>query len=139
MDSDIKAFVLGQRVGRMASVDAMGYPHVVPICFAFDGNQILYTAIDSKPKVGCWKNLKRVRNIDANPHVSVVLDRYSERWKELAYVILHGTATLLIKGPERDAAELSLREKYEQYKEFLEAGSPVIRIRITRQVRWGSI
>ena len=59
MDSDIKAFVLGQRVGRMASVDAMGYPHVVPICFAFDGNQILYTAIDSKPKVGCWKNLKQ--------------------------------------------------------------------------------
>ena len=37
------------RVARLATVDPDGRPHVVPICFALDGDT-LYTAVDEKPK-----------------------------------------------------------------------------------------
>src|SRR3977135_4384683 len=55
------------QVARMATAGADGTPHIVPVCFALDG-QTLYFAVDSKPKR--TTDLKRLRNIAANPSVS---------------------------------------------------------------------
>ena len=52
------------RVARLATVDPDGRPHVVPICFALEGD-VLYTAVDEKPKR--TRALQRLRNIEANP------------------------------------------------------------------------
>ena len=62
--------------------DAKGQPHVIPICFAFDGEAI-YSVLDAKPKTTPLRNLRRVRNIIANPQVSLVVDHYEEDWKQL--------------------------------------------------------
>ena len=59
-------------VGHLATSGPDGRPHVVPICF--DTHQdTLYFAVDSKPKR--TTDLKRLKNIAANPAVSVLVDQ----------------------------------------------------------------
>ena len=132
------AFIAARRVGRLATADAEGRPHVVPVCYAFDGRRI-YTAVDRKPKRRTARGLKRVTNILENPNVALVVDDYSEDWSELGYVLVHGSAELLEDGEERDAAEKLLRDRYPQYRDLLEPGCAVIAITPTRTVAWGRV
>ena len=132
------AFLASRRVGRLATADAEGRPHVVPVCYAFDGRRV-YTAVDRKPKRRSARGLKRVLNVLANPNVALVVDDYSEDWSELAYVLVHGSAELLEDGEERDAAEKLLRDKYPQYRELLAPGCALIAITPTKTVAWGRV
>jgi PPOX class probable F420-dependent enzyme len=109
-------------VARLATVDPQGRPHVVPICFAIDG-ATLYTAVDEKPKR--TRRLQRLRNIEANPRVEVLIDRYDDDWSRLWWVRLRGTARV-VDDPR--ALEL-LAAKYPQYRERPPAG-PVIAVSI---------
>ncbi len=95
-------FIQSQRVAHLATASADGRPHVVPVCFAYlDGH--IYIAIDEKPKRSL--RLKRLRNIEANPQVAIVLDRYDEDWSRLAWVLVQGTAVVLDSGPGCRAGE----------------------------------
>ena len=60
------AFLASQRVGRLATADACGNPHVVPVCFAIEA-ATLYVTIDEKPKRASARPLKRLRNMMENP------------------------------------------------------------------------
>ena len=133
--TEMRQRVLDARVARLATVDAEGRPHLVPICFALDGD-IVYSAVDEKPKRS--KRLKRLDNIRANPHVSVLVDHYEEDWKRLWWVRLDGTARVLEGGPEREHALALLREKYEQYRSQPPTG-PVIAIGIERWRGWAAV
>jgi coenzyme F420-0:L-glutamate ligase / coenzyme F420-1:gamma-L-glutamate ligase len=115
------------RVARLATADARGAPHVIPVCFAFDGRSI-YTAIDEKPKRTSPRGLRRVRNIMANPQVALVVDHYAEDWRRLRYVLVRGTATIIDGGPEHQRAIARLREKYRQYRTMRLEGRPVLKI-----------
>jgi PPOX class probable F420-dependent enzyme len=118
----------GARVARLATVDPQGRPHVVPICFAIEGDT-LYTAVDEKPKR--TRELQRLRNIQANPQVEVLIDEYDEDWSRLWWVRLRGTARIL---DDRRAMEL-LAAKYPQYRERPPAG-PVIAVSIEERIEW---
>ena len=72
-----RAFLDGRRVGRLATADAGGRPHVVPACFAL-GARGVYITVDEKPKRKAARPLKRIRNILENPSVALVVDRYDE-------------------------------------------------------------
>lgn len=124
------------RVARLATGDARGRPHVVPIVFAWrDG--VVYTPIDLKPKRHADpRRLRRVRNILEDPRVAVVVDEYQEDWSRLAYVLLEGTATLLESGAERDAAAALLEEKYPQYAALPLAGRPIVRVAVEKMSSW---
>lgn len=140
IDDETGEFIREHRVARLATVDAEGRPAVVPICYVFDGERI-YSPIDEKPKSVDAKRLKRVRNIEVNPQVSLVIDDYSEDWSKLAYVILGGMAELM--EPEENADERtrvvqSLRDKYPQYRSMAIDRRPIIRITPTRIKRWKS-
>ncbi|MGH7333279.1 MAG: pyridoxamine 5'-phosphate oxidase family protein, partial [Candidatus Rokuibacteriota bacterium] len=63
------------RVGRLATADTRGCPLVVPVCYSFDGETV-YSAIDAKPKRATGRRLRRVRNIEENSQVSLVVDEY---------------------------------------------------------------
>jgi PPOX class probable F420-dependent enzyme len=110
----------------------------VPIVFVWrDG--ILYTPLDRKPKrEDDWHALRRVRNIETNGRVAVVVDRYDEDWSRLAWVMLEGVATILETGEERGAAATLLREKYAQYEALSLDGCPVVRVEIERASEWSS-
>ena len=118
------------RVARLATIDAEGRPHVVPICFAIDGN-LLYTAVDEKPKR--TRRLQRLVNIEANPLVEVLIDHYDEDWSRLWWVRLRGTARIV---DDRRAVEL-LAAKYPQYARQPPSG-PVIAVTIEERGEWTS-
>lgn len=116
------------RVARLATVDPQGRPHVVPLCFALDGDT-LYTAVDEKPKR--TRALQRLRNIEANPNVEVLIDYYEDDWSRLWWVRLRGTARI-VDDPR--AVEL-LAAKYPQYADRPPAGQ-VIAVAIEERVEW---
>ena len=92
------AFIRQARVGHLATVDEQGQPLNLPFCFAFDG-ECLYSPIDEKPKTAAPRELKRLRNIRANPRVSVAVHRYDdEDWSQLAHIIIQGKAGVLTDG-----------------------------------------
>ena len=126
--------VEGARVGRLATVDPEGRPHLVPVCFALEGDT-LYSAVDEKPKRS--KRLKRLENIRVHPEVSVLVDHYVEDWTRLWWVRMDGTATVLERGEEREHALSRLRAKYKQYRAEPPTGA-VIAVRIERWRSWSS-
>ncbi|HEY6438545.1 MAG TPA: TIGR03668 family PPOX class F420-dependent oxidoreductase [Acetobacteraceae bacterium] len=131
-------FLASQRVGRLATADASGNPHVVPVCFAID-DAALYVTIDEKPKRASPRSLKRLRNMLDNPSVAFVADRYDEDWQQLGWVMLRGRADILADGPEHDRAQALLRERYAQYRTMQLAELPVIALRIERVTSWGNL
>src|SRR5256885_14718375 len=111
-------------VARLATVGAGGKPHLVPISFAVDGDTI-YFAVDAKPKR--TTDLQRLRNIAANPSVSVLVDHYEEDWTRLWWVRIDGTARVLSGVPDIDRAIDLLAARYPQYQRA-RPGGPVVAI-----------
>jgi PPOX class probable F420-dependent enzyme len=125
------------RVGRLATADARGVPHLVPVCYAIIDDS-LYITIDEKPK-RLDIPLKRLRNIAENPEIAVTMDRWDEDWSRLAWVMLRGRAEILLDGPEHDQAQERLRERYPQYRTMDLRPLPVIALRVTRASIWGNL
>ncbi len=134
-----QVFLTEHRVARLATADAQGQPFVVPICYIFVGG-VFYSALDEKPKRVAPTHLKRVRNILANPQVSLVVDVYDEDWSRLAYIQIRGRAELVDPGIEEHAEAIRLlRVKYPQYRQMAIDQQPVLRITPTSVVSWGAI
>ncbi len=123
-------------VGHLATADANGVPHVIPVCYALmDG--AIYSVLDQKPKRAPLTRLRRVRNILANPQVSLVVDHYDENWERLGYILISGHAEVLEEDGERPAAIQVLRAKYAQYRLMDIDPNPVIKITPSHVVCWG--
>ena len=133
-----RAFVGAMRIARLATADAAGVPHVIPVCYALVGDDF-YVTIDEKPKQAGIRAMKRLRNIGENPNVAVVIDRYDDDWSRLAWVMLRGRAEILDDGDEHDRAQAALRERYAQYRAMRLEPLPVIALRIARVSAWGAL
>lgn len=130
------AFVRGQRVGVLATVSAGGSVHAIPVCFIYEEGRF-FTPIDEKPKRSL--NLRRLRNIRQNPNVAMLFHRYSDNWKDLAYLLVQGTAAVLESGNEHQEAIVRLREKYPQYRDMKLEERAVIKIVAEKVAAWGSM
>ena len=129
-------FLTHARVGRLATADAEGRPHVIPVCFAFDGEAV-YIALDQKPKSVELTRLRRIRNILSNPQASLVVDHYAEDWRDLRYILMACHAGLLDGDTDESAKAIALlREKYEQYRDMDLDGNPVIKLTPQRYTAW---
>jgi PPOX class probable F420-dependent enzyme len=129
------------RVARLATLDAKSRPHIVPVCFAYDG-EVFYTAVDRKPKRVPGERLARLQNIRAIPRVALLIDKYEEDWTQLWYILIRGKAKLIPDSAhqERAWAIRKLRAKYPQYAGgMLSDDAPVIRITPERTTSWGKI
>jgi PPOX class probable F420-dependent enzyme len=131
-------FVAAMRVARLATAGADARPYVVPIVFALDGER-LYTPVDQKPKLVAPNQLRRVRNILANPQVSVVVDRYDEDWTQLAWVLMTGTAEVRDEGDLHTRGRTLLEDKYPQYQTMRLDTRPLIIVTLDRVRSWGSM
>src|SRR5258708_10563742 len=120
------------RVARLATAGADGRPHVVPITFALEGDRV-YFAVDAKPKR--TTNLKRLRNIAANPAVSVLFDHYEEDWGRLWWGRLDGAARILDRHDEAQRAVDLPVSRYEQYRTPLPT-RPVVEVSNERMTPW---
>ena len=132
-----RRFVESSRVAHLATVSARGEPHLVPVCFALHETWVHIT-IDEKPKRADIP-LKRLRNIMENPAVAITVDRWDEDWSRLAWVMLHGTASILTDGEAHSAAQSRLRDRYPQYRAMNLSPLPVIAVRLTRVRSWGHL
>ena len=121
-------------VARLATVGADGRPHIVPVCFVID-EQTLYFAVDSKPKR--TTNLKRLRNIAANPAVSILVDHYEDDWTRLWWVRIDGDARVLTDKAEAHRAVTLLAARYSQHRANAPSG-PVVAIAIGAVTGWSA-
>lgn len=135
---DQRRFLEAGRVARLATADAAGRPHVVPICYALVGDTVYFT-IDEKPKTRPGAALKRLANLRENPFAALVVDRYDEDWSRLAWLMLRGRAEIIQAGPEHDRAQAALRARYPQLATMRIAHLPVVAIRIERATSWGRL
>ena len=122
------------RVARLATAGADGRPHIVPICYALDGDT-LYFAVDAKPKR--TTNLKRLRNIGANPAVSILVDHYEDDWARLWWIRLDGRARIVTDDAERERALDLLAQSYPQYR-TAKPGGPVVAVAIDGMNGWSA-
>lgn len=120
------------RVAHLATVDGKGRPHVAPIVFALD-QDTLYFAVDLKPKR--TTELKRLRNIAVNPHVSALVDRYDDDWTRLWWARADGTARVVDTRRDADRAIAMLASRYPQYRDQPPPG-PVVAIAVERWSGW---
>lgn len=111
------------RVARLATVTVDGRPHLVPCCFVLDdeagperpaAGDVVYSAVDAKPK--STLALRRLANLRARPHASLLVDHYADDWTTLWWVRVDGPGRVIDGGPERNRAVDLLAAKYEQYR-----------------------
>ena len=133
-----RQFLEFHRIAHLATADARAAPHVVPVCFAIR-KRTLYITIDDKPKRVSATALKRLRNIEENPVVAVVVDRYDEDWTRLGWVMLRGRAEILNEGTEHRDGQALLRSRYPQRTAMRIEDYPVIAVRIKRVTSWGDL
>ena len=127
------------RVARLATVDPQGAPHMIPVCFVFDGS-VLYSGIDRKPKRTAPRHLARLANIEVTPKVAFLIDEYDEEWERLWYVLIRGSAALVTDDAEHEQAVTRLKAKYTQYAAgMLDGDAPVLRITPARITSWGQL
>ena len=132
-DAEAKGRFADARVARLATADSSSRPHLVPVTFAVDKDNRIYIAIDHKPKT--TTNLRRIRNIRENAHVTLLVDHYEEDWRQLWWVRADGQAHILDDERQRERPIEILASKYEQYRETRPAG-PVIVIEVERWIGW---
>lgn len=111
------------RVATLATINPDGSPHVIPIVYAIVEDRLV-TAVDKKPKRD--PNLARLRNIRADPRVSVLAHHYAEGWHHLWWVRVDGHAQVVSEDPE---AITALKARYPQYSQY-EITGPVISVAI---------
>lgn len=122
------------RVARLATADAGGRPHLVPVVFAVEGDAV-FSAVDAKRKR--TTALRRLENVRQNPRVALLADHYDDAdWNALWWVRADGVARVL----EPEAAEARraialLAERYAQYRATPPRG-PVLAVAVERWSGW---
>jgi PPOX class probable F420-dependent enzyme len=79
-DAELAGFLATEWTARVATVDADGWPHVVPLWFVWQGGSLL---------VNTTRGNRTVRNVEADSRAAVTVDD-GERYDELRGVVLRG-------------------------------------------------
>jgi PPOX class probable F420-dependent enzyme len=130
---EARARFAAARVARLATADATGRPHLVPMVFAVAGD-VIYSAVDHKPKR--TTALRRLANVAVNPQVAVLVDHYDDDWERLWWVRADGTARVFdpTDPVAREAVRL-LTARYDRYRAEPPTG-PVLAVAVARWSGW---
>jgi PPOX class probable F420-dependent enzyme len=140
-DTNLRTIIDKARVARLATVDSECKPHLIPVVFVID-NDCYFIPIDEKTKRSKPEKLKRVKNIQQNPNVALLIDEYNEDWTRLYFIIIQGKASI-IGGKELEQqnelillkAHRLLSRKYFQYQK-IGIGEYVIMIIPQKVITW---
>ncbi|MET9534901.1 MULTISPECIES: TIGR03668 family PPOX class F420-dependent oxidoreductase [unclassified Streptomyces] len=134
--SEARERFAASRVARLATADAAGRPHLVPVVFTVAG-ETLVMAVDHKPKRS--PHLKRLANIRANPEVCLLTDSYREDWDQLWWARADGQARVLPPAAQSAAAAhyaALLAEKYPQQYAGRPPAGEVVEVAVTGWTGW---
>ncbi len=128
--------IKGAKVARLATVDQKSHPYVVPVVFVFHENSF-FIPLDEKVKTVNARKLKRVKNIEKNPNVTLLIDKYQNNWKKLFFLMIQGKATITNSKNSKsmDKIHKLLISKYPQYKK-IGIGNSCITINPTKVTFW---
>jgi PPOX class probable F420-dependent enzyme len=141
-ESAIEHLLTNWPVARLATTNADGSPHQVPIVFSWHGG-CFWSAIDGKPKQQAEPT--RVANAIANPKGSMLIDRYDDDWAQLWWIRADIEITvLLLDKAEPGTSDLAreaigkLEEKYTQYDSIpiLRTPSTILALRPITITTW---
>jgi len=130
LPESVRALFERERRGVLTTLDPDGSGHSVPMVYVVRGNEIV-SPIDHKPKTG--RVLARVRNIERDARVTVLVDQWDEDWTRLAWVMVRAMAVIEPDAPP-DVVQ-SLNARYQQYAPD-ERPDALIRIRPTKLTWW---
>jgi PPOX class probable F420-dependent enzyme len=120
------------RVARLATADAAGRPHLVPIVFAVEEDRV-YSAVDAKPKR--TTALRRLENVRENPAVALLVDHYEEDWDALWWVRADGRGRVLeAESDEARHAVALLSARYPQQR----GSGAVLAVDVERWSGWSA-
>ena len=82
-DSEIREFLkAGTRTGKLATVRKDGRPHIAPIWFDLDGDELVFTT---------WHESVKAKNMALDTRVSLCVDEESPPY---AFVVVEGTVSM---------------------------------------------
>ena len=135
----VRGLLESARRATLGTLGPDGRARLVPVCYAVEtpaGHLVLWIALDAKPKaVPDPRALARVRDIERDPRVSVLVDHWSEDWSSLAWARLEGTAEL-VEPPIPGNVVAALLARYPQYATHDLPVRPAIRVTVERVVSW---
>jgi len=105
--------------GVLGTVDPDRGTHLVPVVFAFSGDELVVPIDSVKPKE--TRQLRRISNLRSDARATLVVDHRSDDWTKLWWV----RADLGFLGMEDDTDGWASRlaNKYPQYREAGTVGS----------------
>lgn len=124
-------FLALHRVAQVATADARGLPHVVPVCLVVEKGRLYFAS---------GKTGRKLENLRVNPHVAVSADEYVEDWGRLRGVVVTGTARVHARNPTFRRIRRRLYAKYPQYPTEAALGdgdSVVVEVTPRRVFAWG--
>ena len=118
-------FLREHEVCRLATVSKDAKPHVVPVIYVLDGENIVI-AIDY--------GTKKLKNLGENRFVALVVDDYRPNHA----VMVEGECEILERGKEYLRLLQILFEKFEVYRKhpWGEGESPILKIKPMKAVVW---
>lgn len=86
---EYRAFMMqGTRTGKVATVRADGRPHVAPIWFVLDGDDLLFTT---------WHTTVKAANLRRSPYVAISVD---DQAPPFSFVVVEGEAEIVDAAPD---------------------------------------
>jgi nitroimidazol reductase NimA-like FMN-containing flavoprotein (pyridoxamine 5'-phosphate oxidase superfamily) len=118
-------FLRAHEVCRLATASKKAKPHVVPVIYALEGENVVI-AIDY--------GTKKLKNLRENKQVALVVDDYHPN----KGLMIEGECELLERGKEYVRLLQILFDKFAYYRNnpWGEGESPILKVRPTRAVFW---
>jgi PPOX class probable F420-dependent enzyme len=119
------AFLKSHELCRLATASKDARPHVVPVIYALDGEEVII-AIDY--------GTKKLGNLRQNNKVALVVDDYHPNHA----VMIEGDCEVLERGKEYLRLLQVLFERFETYRRhpWGEGESPILKVKPTKAVFW---
>ena len=118
-------FLREHEVCRLATASRDAKPHVVPVIYAMDGENVV-VAIDY--------GTKKLKNLNENNSVALVVDDYRPN----KAVMIEGECEVLERGKEYLRILQVLFDRFDYYRKnpWGEGESPILKIRPVKAVMW---
>lgn len=110
---------------RLATASKGGKPHVVPVIYALDGEDVV---------IATDYGTRKLVNLKENGCVALVVDEYHPN----RAVMVEGDCEVLERGPEYLRVLQILLGRFERYRKdpWGEGEAPILRVRATKAVMW---
>jgi uncharacterized protein len=118
-------FLESHELCRLATASKEGRPHVVPVIYAMDGQDIII-AIDY--------GTRKLKNLEENKEVALVVDDYRPN----RGIMIEGRCEILERGKEYLRLLQVLYDRFEYYRQnpWKEGESPILKVHPVKAASW---